>query len=168
MKKMALICVFTLIAIFTWSSACLAEETKPAEESYPSLVQGLRKFNPVRYKNYTVATYHGFSRYPCKDEKGNSIGDCEMVELRLVTIDGEYMSLKIRLNTADMALFLHEISPRFGKYRSWDPVIEIYLKLDKFDPGYTSIHALRLVGRFQTNWDRDKNEIKNYKEERYY
>jgi hypothetical protein len=113
----------------------------------------------------------GFSRYSCKDEtepffdnkEWQESEKCEVIRLKLVTIDGDYLFVKVMLNRIDMEIFLHELSPSFGKYKWWTPVISVYLRLKN-----DGLHALELVGRFQIDWDDEKKQIRKYKEERYY
>jgi len=172
---LALLIIIPAMATLQTINTCLAEEkTGQAEKDYPWLVQGLRKFNYPRDTGYALAVPASWSRYPCKHETKLHFNNkewqesekCEVVNIKLVTISGDYLSVKVALDEINMALFLHELSPDFSKYHLWTPVISVSPKYK--DNEIYAAHALRLVGRFKTGWDSKKNQIINYVEERYY
>ncbi|MEK7118760.1 MAG: hypothetical protein AAB869_04070 [Patescibacteria group bacterium] len=88
--------------------------------------------------------------------------------LHLVTVDGEYHDAKIIMHESEEAIFFHELSPNFGKYVFWNPVLRIFLE-DENAAEFTILH-LQLVGRFKTDTmdtGTPKNWLKGYREERY-
>ena len=166
-----------LTSVFAFAATEEAD-VRDAKADYPWLVQGLQKFNYPRYEHSLVATIHGGSRGipSCKEIKNaeykwlQTSSECRLIELNLVTVDGEYRDIKIILHESEEALFWHELRPHFVKYREWNPVIRFYVSEESENTGEFPILALRLVGRFKTDTmdtGTPKNWLKDYKEERH-
>lgn len=165
------------IALLFSANPVFSAEGKPPERlnassDFPWLVQGLQKFNHPRVQGHVIATPVDWSTNSCADAKSvephiRALTECRLLILLLVTADGKYLDIKIVLHESEEGIFLHELSPHFGKYRSWNPVIQVQLNRERGEKtGEFDTFALELVGRFTTAGD--KNDwLKGYREERY-
>lgn len=136
-------------------------EGKPSE-GYPWLVQGLEQF-PRQYKlksTKTLAVLLGCTQI--FNDKGEEVG----TEMRLVTIDDTYLTIKLHGKQEELSFFFNEVCPFWGKYRFWDTV----LYLDKNPPreGWYYAQDIDTVGKFFAERDLLSHDMTGeYKNEVY-
>ncbi|OGF62810.1 hypothetical protein A2662_02790 [Candidatus Giovannonibacteria bacterium RIFCSPHIGHO2_01_FULL_45_33] len=115
------------------------------------IVKGLQQFPLTQYLNYKYATYVGFGR-GCATPPEYAGGEC--VTLTLVTGDDELVRVEVELPSFEMTLFLHELSPHFGKYKWWSPVLQIKEK-PLFGGDKYQLIDIVLLGRFKMVLDKN-------------
>lgn len=169
MKKIVLI-----ILLFVFIPAVNAQTTSSKQElgikgkathDYGYAVKGLEQF-PLEYgvpPGYVLATTVGSSGSGEVETRSGTV--LNSLILKLVTLKGENLEIRIVGSELQLALLMNEISPRTGKYQFWYPIIWFQGKYNDWTYYY---HEIDVVGRFFIEWDKkETNKITGYRNEVY-
>lgn len=153
-----------VVAILVVCSPSMAQVIRgyTSPSGFSELVGALNQFPIPNVHGYHVATVLGWGSYcDSKPTKG-----MRCVTLRMVTRDDQRVDIEVQSGEIYMALFLHEMSPEWGRYKYWRPVflMPVLPKQESRPP-----HDLQMVGRYKTKWDRkDPNKVLGYENEIYW
>lgn len=155
--------VVVVLAVFLLAQPSMAQVSRGATSpsGFPELVQALKQFPIPDVFGYHVATVSGWGSCDNRPPMG-----VRCVTLRMVTRDDQLIDIEVQADEIYMALFLHEMSPDWGRYKYWRPVFLVKPGLGR---GFYLAHDLQMVGRYKTIWDRkDPNKVLGYENEIYW
>lgn len=169
MRRTILITLAFLLLVPLQFSAAHSEEL--SKTGHPSLVNGLKQF-PYPYKligQQRMGTSVGYAPENCGEKY---LKEVKCLVLHLVTRDDEAVNIRVIGSEIQLALFLHEYSPGFGKYKFWYPVILFPVtRNQQLDDNDYWLYEVDIIGRFYVKYNvrgNDPNKVLGYENEAYY
>ena len=166
MKKLGFVVVVCCLVL---STAAFSQTTQDSDKAgakhdpYLSyLVQGLKQF-PLGYKvkdhiNLVLATVVEIAR--CDPYPKNEF----CAKLTLVTDEGDTFDVAVVASDIDLAIWLHEVRPDFGKYQYWRPVLTTSRKKAG---SFYQLYEVHLNGRFLSVGDKNDSRVVRYENENF-